>query len=77
MSNTERSGDGHADEVGHGRDWREVREQIGLTLAELSAKLGAASQTVRRWETADREPALAYQRQMLSMLEDAEQEGDA
>ena len=54
------------------RDWRNVRRQIGLTRAGLSAKLGCQIETVRRWEVGESEPALAYQRRMQELLDEPE-----
>lgn len=51
-------------------DWRSRRERAGLTRQKLAAKLGVSQDTVRQWEQdTQKEPALAYQRQMEAMID--------
>jgi len=57
------------------RDWREVRQTIGLTRRKLAAKLGTSKNTVRSWETGEKSPSIAYQEQILDLLEDAAPDG--
>lgn len=57
------------------RDWQAVRQTIGYTQRKLAAKLGTNKQAVRRWESGDKTPAIAYQREMLSILEERSPEG--
>lgn len=60
--------DRHADAVD--RDWKAVRHEIGLTRRKLACKLGTSYNTVGRWENdPDVQPAIAYQRDMLAMLD--------
>lgn len=63
--------DRHADEVGHDLDWKAVRRQIGLTPNELASTLGTSTSTVYRWDSGQTAPSLAYQRQILDLLDEA------
>lgn len=70
MSNTDRSGDRHADGGAQNRDWQAVREDIGLTRSELGSKLPCDTKTVGRWERGETSPAIAHQREMLRLLDE-------
>lgn len=51
-------------------EWHEMRERAGMTRRKLAAKLGVSQDTVRQWEQdPQKEPALAYQRQMEAMID--------
>lgn len=71
MKDPEPSSDRHADAVGRDLDWRAVRHRIGMTQMELSNKLHCNSKTIRRWERGEADPAIAYQRRMLELLDEA------
>lgn len=47
---------------------RQIREQLGISIGELSAKMGVQPHTISRWETGCRQPDIESIKQLTQIL---------
>lgn len=47
---------------------RHIREQLGISIGELSTKMGVQPHTISRWETGCRQPDIESIKQLTQIL---------